>query len=226
MKQLQMLSESLKSIWTEFCQESLRIFTVDIREISCRDMRAAYLLMSEERRKKCDSLKKEDDKKRCIAADYLLRTALEYVTGQSSESFQFELTEKGKPYCVNFDCYFSISHAGDYVAVAVDLTRQVGVDIEKIRPIRAAVMRMFCNICETEFIKGTDVNDGEILTDTVALERFYKIWTFKEAAVKLTGEGITDNLREIIYDENKCFCKVFDGYCLSALSDYGIRNKI
>ncbi len=214
-----MLSESLKNIWTEFRKGTLKIYVINVKEVSCRDMRAAYLLMSDSRQKKCDSLKNEEDKKRCIVADSLLRVALEDITGKPTEYFLFDLMKNGKPYCVNADCNFNISHSGDYVAVAVDTSRQVGIDIERIRPIKSGVMRMFCSETEAEFIKGKDDNDNGFLTSPVVLERFYKVWTFKEATAKLSGEGISDNFKTILYDEKKCFCEIFDGYCLSAVAD-------
>ena len=213
-----MQSELLKNIWTEFGKETLKIYVVNVKEISCRDLRAAYLLMSDSRRSKCDGLKTEDDKKRCITADRLLREVLSEFTGKKPDYFVFKETETGKPYCTNADVYFSISHSGDYVAVAVSASCEVGVDIEKLRHVKAAVMRMFCNERDCEFIRGSsDVNEL-LLTEPDVLERFFRVWTFKEAAVKLTGEGITDRIKRVEYDEKACFSVCFDGYCLTAVS--------
>ncbi len=175
--------------------------------------------MSDSRRAVCDSYKNDEDKKRCIAADWLLREVLSDMTGKAPDYFIFDKTETGKPYCVNSQVYFSIGHSGDLVAVALSSCREVGVDIEKLRPVKAAVMRMFCGEKDSAFIMGEASEKGSFLSDADVLERFYRVWTFKEAAVKLTGEGITDRIKKIGYDENACFSVCFDGYCLTAVSE-------
>ncbi len=213
-----MLSELLKSIWIEFHNEVTDIYVVNTEEISCRDMRAAYCLMSESRRKKCDGLRREEDKRLCIAADMLLRTVLCGITGIAPEALCFAENEKGKPYCENADVNFSISHSGKLVAVCVDKIRRVGIDIEKIRPVKASLMHFFCNDEELEFISGSSVSADGKLTHPDVLDRFFRVWTFKEAAVKLSGEGITDEIKNVLFEEKKCFSVIVDGYRLTVVA--------
>ena len=109
---------------------------VNINDISRSGYGAAYSLMSEERRKKCDSLKREEDRKLCIAADMLLRKTLSALTGVGEAQLEFYCTEKGKPMLLSGEINFSISHSGDIAAVAVNKNRPVGIDVEKIAPIK------------------------------------------------------------------------------------------
>ena len=111
--------------------ENTDIYKINIEEIGCTEFNAAYFLMSPERKNKCDALKNDDDKKRCIAADMLIRKALSDKLFIPEKELVFSVFETGKPYLENGDCYFSISHSGKYVAVAVNKDKRVGIDIEK-----------------------------------------------------------------------------------------------
>lgn len=190
---------------------------LNILTISRREYAAAYSLMSEERRQRCDSYRSDDDKKRCIAADLLLRRQLGMFLGLPPESFCFEVSEKGKPYLRDHSCFFNVSHAGDFVAVALNPACEVGIDIEKIRPVRSAVARHIFSDKDNLFVFGTSEIPEGIIEDTDMLERFFRVWTYKEAYVKMTGEGIRNDLKYFSYDTGNCTSRLFDGYCLTVI---------
>ncbi len=174
--------------------------------------------MSAERKEKCDALLKPDDKKRCIAADMLLRRVLCDKLDVTPESLEFSVYDKGKPYLLNYGYKFSISHSEDYVAVAVNEEREVGIDIEKIKEVRAHTGKHIFSCSDIQFVFQSDnIPDGKI-TDRETLIRFFKVWTYKEAYVKMTGEGINDNLKSISCDENNCISEVFDDYVLTVIT--------
>lgn len=192
---------------------------LNIKEISCSDLGAAYFLMTEERRRKCDGFRREQDKKLCIAADKLLRETLAEITGINGKDLIFGIEEGGKPYLKNGDCHFSVSHSDDYVVVAVNRERRVGVDIEKIRDVKTRLLMNVCVQKEIRYIFGGIVIPGEYLQDRSLCERFFRVWTYKEACLKLTGEGITDDLKKCIYGEMESECEVFDDYCLTVITE-------
>ncbi|MBR2411976.1 MAG: 4'-phosphopantetheinyl transferase superfamily protein [Clostridia bacterium] len=198
--------------------ENTEIYKINIEEIGCTEFNAAYFLMSPERRNKCDALKNADDKKRCIAADMLIRKALSETLGLSEKELKFGISDGGKPYLKNADCNFSISHSGKYVAAAVNRSVRVGIDIEKIKPVKAGIVRHIFTKNDTDYVFGGKTPVG-LIEDGAVLERFFRVWTYKEAYVKMTGEGITDNVKSFSYDENKCFCEISDGYCLSVITE-------
>ena len=156
---------------------------------------------------------------RCIAADMLLRTVLFELCGIAPEALSFSFEENGKPYCKNTDINFSVSHSDELVCVCADKKHRVGVDIEKIRPVKASLMSFFCNEAEIDFITGASVTEDGMLTSTEVVDRFFRVWTFKEAMVKLSGEGITDEIKKVTFLEENCFSVILNGYRLTAISE-------
>lgn len=88
-------------------------------------------------------------------------------------------TPEGKPYFPSLpDFHFSISHSKGFIAVAVSES-PVGVDCERIDEIRPHALRR------------TFTAEEQRYADTP--ERFYEVWTRKEAYFKRLGTGITEN---------------------------------
>ncbi len=213
-----MLSELLKSIWIDFPVNNTNIYKLNIDTISRSEFGAAYFLMADERKARCDSYFREDDKKRCIAADMLLRRVLSEAVGIPEKLLEFGIYEKGKPYLKNQKCFFSVSHSGKAVAVAVNKDSEVGIDIEELRPVKASVAKHFFTQNEIEFVFRRDFIPDGIIEDRETLERFFKVWTYKEAYVKMTGKGITDDIKKISYDEKNCECEINEDYCLTVIT--------
>lgn len=92
-------------------------------------------------------------------------------------------TEKGKPYFAQGPC-FNLSHAG-HMTVCAMAPYPIGIDVEKVRPCREAVMKRCFR--EKEILRVRAAED-----DLEADRTFSQIWTHKEALAKLTGNGIAD----------------------------------
>jgi len=87
---------------------------------------------------------------------------------------------KGKPWFPSAaHIHFNLSHSGRYAVCAIG-NREVGVDIEAVRP-RGATLPQFSFNAE-EYHK--------YLCNGGTWEAFYTIWTRKEAWCKYTGEGL------------------------------------
>jgi 4'-phosphopantetheinyl transferase len=82
------------------------------------------------------------------------------------------------------DLRFNYSHSNGLAVYAVAVRRDVGVDIERIRPV-----------AEMDGIAESILTARERLSlDHAAeyrLEQFFHLWTAKEAVLKTTGEGLT-----------------------------------
>ena len=50
------------------------------------------------------------------------------------------------------------------------------------------------------------------------MDKFLDIWTYKEAFVKMTGEGISDNIKNYSYNENNCITEICDDYVLTVIT--------
>lgn len=164
----------------------MKYAVLNINEVSDDEFRKFYSLMPDKRQKKCSRLSNEIDRKLCIGA-YMLLCSL---TGE--ENFEFLYTETGKPYIKDNPFYFSLSHSGNYAAAAVS-DFPVGIDIETVGEIKDSVIKRVCSDEERAYINKT------------SRDSFYKIWTYKEAYLKMTGDGIGAGLKTIDYtkrDEN------------------------
>ncbi len=107
--------------------------------------------------------------------------------------------EKKKPLADN--CYVSISHSGDMVAVCTS-DKPIGIDIEKID--RTRDMSKIAN----RFYHGKEL---ELYRENPTAELFFEIWTKKEAYSKINGEGVGE---------------VFKGFDVFELTDYVFETKI
>jgi 4'-phosphopantetheinyl transferase len=83
--------------------------------------------------------------------------------------------ENGMPYLENYPFFISISHSKN-MALAGISEKPIGVDIEVIRDFDKRLIPRFFTESEQDFIRCD--------------EDFFKVWTVKEAYLKLTGEGL------------------------------------
>lgn len=94
----------------------------------------------------------------------------------------------GKPYLRDYpNAHFNISHSGQFVACAVS-DRPIGVDIQKIVPYcRDAAERVF-SLEELSKIESSPDRSAE----------FTRLWTQKEAYLKMLGIGFSDCLDKAV----------------------------
>ena len=92
---------------------------------------------------------------------------------------EFLYNEHGKPY-IEGGPFFSISHCKEAIAVALD-DQPIGIDIESIRRF------------DPELVTRTmSLSEQTLIATSVHPERaFIRLWTQKEAILKMQGTGIT-----------------------------------
>ena len=142
---------------------------------------AAYAELPEWRRRKCDSLRFEADRRRSVAAWELLRRMLA-EQGVRAETLSVTENEFGKPaFDPSLGVHFNLSHAGERVMAVVG-EGPVGCDVERIAPFDEAVARQCL----------TDKELTEVKRAPLGQERdraFVRLWVRKEAYVKAVGRG-------------------------------------
>jgi 4'-phosphopantetheinyl transferase len=107
-----------------------------------------------------------------------LRAVLARHLGEPPDELRFD--ERGKPRLEPpSPLRFSLSHSGDVGLLAVATEREVGVDVEEVRPRRDVGRRAFTN-AERAAVAEADDN-------TLALHRH---WVAKEAFTKASGRGV------------------------------------
>lgn len=115
----------------------------------------------------------------------------------------------GKPALSDsFFPHFNISHSGKYAVCALSEV-PCGIDIQEKKELRNH--RIFEKIL-------SEKEQNEVLFSTDKAAAFYKYWARKESFLKLTGQGITVDLREIskpVWQEDFTLKEAYAG-CISA----------
>lgn len=193
----------------------MKFYQYNIRDLSDEKYIHYYSLMSEEKKRRVDRFRFEDDKKRTVVGEMLARRAISEWCGVPEESITFEIAEHGKPYAKNLNIEFNISHSANMVVCVVD-DKPVGVDIEKIRSIDLNTAKRIFYEEETRYIFGCIPNteDYNHHLNNAVLQRFFELWTKKEAYGKLLGMGLFAEE----YEETEVKTWIENGYCISILT--------
>ncbi len=143
--------------------------------------------LPEWRREQAWRYKQLQGRKECaIGYVELLRGLRERFNINEMPAFAYK--EHGKPYLKEHpDIHFSISHCKEAVGCFVS-NRPCGLDIERIRTAKPDLVRHTMSPEEAESIFSNPFPD-------VA---FTRIWTQKEAVLKLKGTGIVDDLHSVL----------------------------
>ena len=151
------------------------------------DLDSALKELSEQRREQALRYKHELGQRTCTLAYLLLKRALREEFS-IEENPIFEYGEHGKPSIAGHpDIHFNLSHCKEAVACAVS-RRPIGIDVESIHRFSESLVRYTMNDSEVEEILKAERPD-------VA---FIRRWTMKEARLKLTGEGISRDLKTVL----------------------------
>ncbi|MBR2715076.1 MAG: 4'-phosphopantetheinyl transferase superfamily protein [Ruminococcus sp.] len=184
----------------------------NINDLSEKEYIRYYSFMNDEKKNRVDHLSKKSDKIRLVVGDMMARKAVSKWCAVREESIKFEKGPHGKPYAKNLKAEFNISHSHDMVVCAVS-DKPVGIDIEKIRPINLSVAKRICTEDELLYLFGftPENTDFTHCENYEVLERFFRLWTAKEAFVKHSGEGLSIGLKR------ECECETFiiDSYVVS-----------
>jgi len=84
--------------------------------------------------------------------------------------------------------HFNLTHSGNLALLAVCADMEVGVDVERIRPVPDALR------LATRFFTPTEAAALDKTPEPDRHLAFFRLWTRKEALVKATGEGIAHGL--------------------------------
>lgn len=150
------------------------------------ELAAALEQLPSWRLQKALSYRRDIDRYLCAKAYLLLRDGLAEMFG-ITESISFEYSASGKPRLKGYpDVHFNISHCPRCVCCIV-ADRPAGIDVEELQydpELAASVL----NASEMASVQQSLRPEVE----------FTRLWTMKEALVKMTGEGLRDNMKNIL----------------------------
>lgn len=156
------------------------------------DLEAALKEISEQRREQALKFRHELGQRLCVLAYQLLKQGLREAYG-ISENPIFEYNEHGKPSIVGHpDIFFNFSHCKEAVVCAVS-DQPIGVDVESFREYKEGLVRYTMNDEEVHEIESAEQLEMA----------FIRLWTMKEATMKLIGTGISNDMKTVI--DTQCY---------------------
>ena len=161
------------------------VFIVKTLDIEKNRLERLIQYLSYNKQLKINKLLKKSDKIQSLIGEIVIRTELIEKFNLKNKEINFIENKYGKPIVKKLeDFHFNLSHSGNYVVAAIS-ENEVGIDIEKIEEFQD-----FKEIAENFFSKEevSYILEG---TKEETVDRFYEIWTLKEAYVKFKSKGLS-----------------------------------
>ena len=187
------------------------IFTLfeDMTQCTEAEVQRLLPLVSAQRRENALRFKHLFGRFTCLKSYEMLQQLVKDVLAEKQEervkygdlqdwNGNYVFNEHGKPFLQNErnggrieNVDFSISHCKEGIAVAI-APHPIGVDIESFRQYSESLLRKTMN--EKEILLIQQSSDPSV--------EFIKLWTKKEALLKMQGTGIVDELPEVLRFQN------------------------
>ncbi|MBR3508177.1 MAG: 4'-phosphopantetheinyl transferase superfamily protein [Lachnospiraceae bacterium] len=131
--------------------------------------------------------------------DVLVR--MRHLPVEHQQALHYRYGKNGKPYWVELPYYFSLSHSGDLVALAVS-GQEIGLDVQKVTGTdwKKLAGRFFAQEEQRELEKLCEISEE------LGRKEFFRLWCQKESYGKMTGEGLLPYLqKKVTAFENAVF---------------------
>jgi 4'-phosphopantetheinyl transferase len=144
--------------------------------------------LSLEDRTRADRFRFESDRRKFCVARASLRLILARYLKIKPNLLEIETGDYGKPYLVDRKASqglrFNLSHSHELALIAIARDREIGVDVEYVRPnfVTDEIAGHFFSTAEAEELRA--------LPFAQKAESFFRCWTRKEAYIKARGEGL------------------------------------
>lgn len=139
------------------------------------------LVLSVDEAQRAARIQFEEHRRRFCESRTALRLILARYTGLAPGAIRFQYNGFGKPFLSGPNApRFNASHSGDRALIAVASGKEVGIDIERVKPgidFRAIALRFF-------------PPDEAAQAETA--EQFFRVWTRREAYLKAVGCGFSE----------------------------------
>ena len=169
----------------------IKIFDIPDGFDAASELKNLLPLLPQWRLQKALSYRQDIDRFLCAKSFLMIEDMLREKFGLS-HCPEFSYDSHGKPYFLNYPgIFFNISHCHRGIACAV-LDKPVGVDIEEIQ-FDEDLAKVTFNTEELEVIRNA--NEPAV--------KFTEFWTRKESILKLTGEGLRDDMKMALSDANE-----------------------
>ncbi len=150
------------------------------------DVEACRELLSSAEREKALRYRVERPRSDFILTRGTLRSLLAKYLHKTPNDVLFQYTKYGKPFLEDrCDLRFNVSHCEGLALLAFVRRREIGVDVEKVRP-QSDVTKL-----AERFFSVRERNHLRTLSGDELHSAFFRCWTRKEAYIKAKGEGLS-----------------------------------
>ena len=152
-----------------------------------------FSFLKKDERVKISKFKRKEDRETALISRGFLKKLLSQELKLPEKEIIFNYSKHERPFLKNFgenNFDFNVSHSGDWIVWILAESGRVGIDIEEVRPIEEDLVNSCFTPEEKDYIYGNQVFD---------LERFFELWTLKEAFVKADGQGLSYSLQDFYF---------------------------
>jgi 4'-phosphopantetheinyl transferase len=173
---------------------NVHVWVVELDEVNF-DGAVWHARLSPEEQARAARFKFDRDRRRFIVAHAALRDILAGYVNADAARLEFVHGPNGKPQLApplaESNIKFNLSHSHKRALLAVSHGREIGIDIEFVRPDFA-----FHEVAD-HFFTAREVAGLRALPTALQRQGFYKCWTSKEAFLKAKGTGLSGKLDEV-----------------------------
>ena len=141
-----------------------------LSDFSSIEINKTYALLSGQQQSYINSLTETKRQQSICVRTLLNLMLLEHF--EDLDVSKLSSDENSKPFLPDNSLHISFTHSDNCVGCAIS-NKPVGIDIEKVKPVKDSVINRVCSQDEIAFIK--EYSD------------FFTLWTLKEAYIKATG---------------------------------------
>ena len=145
-------------------------------------------LLPAERQIEISGFRFAEDRRLRVMADVLVRSRISHMLHVPFSDLQFGTNQYGKPHLIDHpSVHFNISHTRNALAVGL-ADEPLGIDVERITQADIRIARRAFTPDECAYVFADPQKQDE---------RFFQVWTQKEAYMKWTGSGFHMDPRKL-----------------------------
>jgi 4'-phosphopantetheinyl transferase len=169
--------------------------------LASADRAALLACLSKEERDRYTRFHFDPDRDTYLVAHALTRRLLAATAQVDAAELRFKATEHGRPEIAGPEpalaLRFNLSHTRGLVACGVTRESDIGVDVEHVDR-HVQLLGVGRHVFSKREMAGLEALEGEDQR-----QRFFDLWTLKEAYVKATGKGLASPLRSITFSPDQ-----------------------
>jgi 4'-phosphopantetheinyl transferase len=205
---------------SESGSDELKVFYAETKDLSSRYSDLKNFITDDEH-KRADRFLFEEDRETYISSHSMLRLILSEELNTNPSGISIIIGKNKKPGIPGNPVYFNLAHTRDAFALVISKESYAGIDLEKVNLSMdfLSIIKTFFSNREREFI---------LQSESEANNRFFLLWTRKEAFLKALGTGIIDNLTQVEVSEQDNYInkRLFDSFISdSASNEHFIYSK-